>query len=122
MQKHFLSLSLLLSASSATYSAKSDRMNNEDLVQAVRDGKKLDGIPKDQLSKKMQKMSKAQRNAYIAKMQKKRDKIRKSILALSKKRDTYLKKEMRKSKKATSFDAKVLETLKEQATSIGVAY
>lgn len=109
-------------ASNAGYSAKSDRMNKEDLVQAIQSGESLDKIPVKHLDEKMQKMSKKERSAYVSKVQKKRKKINKEILALSKKRDAHIRKQSKKKSAKNSFDDRVMKMLKVQAKEINLVY
>jgi len=115
-------LSASAAAENASYSAKSSRMNKEDLLQALDDGAALESIVVDHLPTKMQKMTEKKRKQYIEKMQKKRAKIKKKILALSKKRDAHLKKKRLKSKSKNSFDSRVVKTLSKQAKAIHVVY
>lgn len=117
------SLSSVLGASAAAYNAKAGRMNEEDLLTQISDGKvSLDGLEEGSLPEELQKLSVSERNARIEGLQKKRSAVKKKILALSKKRDEHLKAAAKKDGKVSELDDRLVKTLRTQAAAIDVAY
>jgi von Willebrand factor type A domain len=91
-----------------------------DLIDAIKAGKvKLEDVKTELLPKEMQKLTPAERKAYLKKKADERQKIREEIKSLSAKRKKYIadarKKEAEKSK-ATSLDEAVIKTIRTQAT------
>ena len=79
---------------------------------------KLDAVKAAELPPEMQKMTAAERKAYIEKKQKERDNLQSKIADLTKQRDAYIVAErtkLAKDKPADSFDEKVSAVVREQA-------
>jgi hypothetical protein len=90
-------------------------IGSQELVDDVAAGKvKLKDIPKDHLSKAMQEMKVAEREKLVQEKTLARQKIRADIDAVSKKREAFLR-DAEKGEKQGSFDAAVVESLREQA-------
>lgn len=108
----------------ATYAAKNSQAGTQDLIEGVVAGKvKLGEIAKDQLPPEMQKMSTADQEKYVADRQKEREGIRQQIIDLSAQREAYIKKEVTaQAASQPSFDAKVVETLRQQAKNKSIQY
>lgn len=90
-----------------------------DLIDAIKAGKvKLKDVKTDLLPKEMQKMTLAERKAYLKKKADERQKIRDDIKSLAKKREKYIadarKKQAEKSK-AASLDEAIIKTIRTQA-------
>ncbi len=111
-------------AERAAYSAKSGHAGSQDLVEGVASGKvKLDDVAKDDLPPEMQKMSKDEQTKFIADRQKEQAEVRQQIVDLTAKRDAYIKKEITsKAASQPAFDAKVVETLRQQAKNKDIQY
>lgn len=105
-------------AEAASYSAKSRRMNKEDLLGALDGGLSLDAIDEEALPTELQNLDKGARKGYVEKQQAQRKKLQGEILELTKQRDAYLKD----TEKSDGFDGQVVDMLREQAGDIGVAY
>lgn len=80
----------------------------------------LDGLGDEELPEDLRGMDKAQRKAHIAKLATERKALEKQVLEASKERDAWMAKNA--AEKADSFDAKVMDDVKEKAARIGVAY
>jgi hypothetical protein len=81
---------------------------------------KLSDLKDEQLSPEMRKMTKEEREAYVAAKQKERAAIQAKIAELSKARANYLDEERKRlaaSGKADAFDEKVNEMLSKQAAA-----
>jgi len=97
-----------------------------DLVNDVKEGRADLGKLKDEeLPEKMKKMSPDERKAYLEKVAKEREVVRKKITELSEKRNQFIKKELARRAKAgeaDSFDAEVLKSLRAHAAKKGIKY
>lgn len=117
-----MSMSVSAAAEAASYSAKSARMNDEDLVGMLAGGKQLADIPNAELPAEMQAMSPEEQTRYVAEAQRKRDALNAEIRAVSARRDEFLRDAERAAGVDKGFDGQVLDTLRRQASDIGVAY
>jgi hypothetical protein len=93
-----------------------------DLVADVDEGRvDMAKLKKEELSPEMQKMSPAERTAYVARQKEKRDALNLKLTDLSKKRADYVAREEKRlaaSGAGDSFDAKVTEIVSEQAARV----
>jgi len=105
-------------AEAASFSAKSRRMNKEDLLGALDDGLSLDSLDEEALPTELQKLDKGARKDFVKKQKAQREKVQAEILELTNKRDAYLKD----NEKSDGFDGQVVDMLREQAADIGVDY
>lgn len=89
--------------------------SSEDLIQGV-ENKTIDlkSIKNNELPENMQKMTLAQKEAYVNQLIKERGKLKDEILTLSKQRDAYIAKEKKNTGTVDSFDSAVSTTLKKQ--------
>ncbi|PCC72541.1 von Willebrand factor type A domain-containing protein [Nannocystis exedens] len=117
-----MAMSASAAAEAASYSAKVERMNSEDLIGALDGGQALADIPTDRLPDVMQAMTPAQQAAHVADMRHKRSAVNEQIRELSAQRDAYLRDAERAAGAGDGFDATVTDTLRRQAGAIGVAY
>ena len=116
-------LSKPASAAAAVYSAKSGRMNNEDLVTQMADGTvSMETIEKEKLPEEMQKLSKEEIAKRVEEVKATRQQLQKRILELSKKREEYLKQEAKTGESKSEFDDEFKESLRKKAKSIDVLY
>ena len=113
-----------VAAERADFAAKTGKAGTRDLVAAVGDGTvKLDDVDTKLLSEKMQKMTPKEQAAHIAAQQTKRDKLNTRIQQVSRQRTQYIKQELEKAGGGKDgFDAKVVETIKEQGRKKNIAY
>lgn len=106
-------------AAAASYSAKSNRMNDEDLVTALDEGsvdlKKVDNAL---LPAAMQTMSASEQEAYVTEVRSKRARLNNEILEVSRQRDRFIED----NSVDRGFDGQVVDILRDQAAEIGVAY
>jgi signal transduction histidine kinase len=97
-----------------------------ELLDELKTGKaKLESVKKDQLPAEWQKLSDAELKAEIEKKQRERSELQAQIQKLSKEREDYIAQERKRlaaDGKTDSFDSKVAETLKDQASRKGIAY
>ncbi|MFQ5735089.1 MAG: VWA domain-containing protein [Planctomycetaceae bacterium] len=90
-----------------------------DLIDALKKGKlKLKDVKTQHLPKEMQKMSLAEKKAYIAKKTAEREKIRAEIKKLSKRRQTFITEARKKSaaSKTDALDDAIIKTIRTQAS------
>lgn len=88
--------------------------SQDDLIQAIENGKvTLSKIPSQDLPDNMQKMSAAEREAYVAKQIQKRRELRAEIATVSKQREQYLQQH-NKETPTDSFDQAVSRALSKQ--------
>ncbi|MFH1422463.1 MAG: VWA domain-containing protein [Planctomycetota bacterium] len=123
------SLSAPAAADRAEFKAKSASVSGghyaeSDLVDKAEKGElDLSQYSEERLPEEMKKMSKEEQEKYIAAKVEERKKIKIKIEELSKQRDEYIKKELEKNGKAKdSFDNKVMDSIKEQASKKGIKY
>jgi len=67
-------------------------------------------------------MPRPARQAYVAKVARRRAKLKREIADLSKKRDAYLRSKTRGKRGPKSFDDTLGDALKAQGASAGIAY
>ena len=114
-------------ASAARANAKTTSQYNNsgwDLVDKARDDKKFDvsKVPAPQLPPEMQKMSAAQKKAWIAKKQAERAGLQKQIQALNVKRSQFLRAANAKKGRKDSLDAALLGSVRESAIKKGFRF
>lgn len=98
--------------------------SEEELVEAVTSGRvELNGLAKDKLPEKLQKMSKEEREAYIKKQAKKREELQRQIAELSEKRQEYIREQLEKENKdKPSLDDAIFQSIKAQGAKRGLKY
>ena len=98
----------------------------EDLVDALQKGlTKLGELDDEALPAEMRPMAQAEREAYVQEKSDARQRLQARIDELSVARDDYVKSETARrsaSGDGDGFDAEVLETVREQAAKVGIAY
>ncbi|MCE5279658.1 MAG: vWA domain-containing protein [Planctomycetaceae bacterium] len=115
-------------ADRASFSLGSGKAASNDLVdEVVKNKADLSKLDKAQLPEAMQKMTPGQQKEYIDQQNAKRQEILKQISEVSARRDAHIKTEAAKTAasaaaKPASFDAKVVETLREQAAKKNLKY
>jgi len=111
-------------ASRASYKATSGSMAAKDLLADTAEGRvKLEALKPEELPAEMQKMSPAQRKAFLEKKKAARAKVQAEIKELAKQRDAYVQEQLRVAgKSGDSFDAKVIESLRAKAGEKGIQY
>ena len=89
-----------------------------DLVDAKEKGSvDVANIPKDQLPKEMQNMTAEERNKYIEKKAKEREKYQDKINELDKQRRDYIAKKIAEKPEDNTLDAAMLKIIREQASN-----
>ncbi|MGB1699229.1 MAG: vWA domain-containing protein [Nannocystaceae bacterium] len=107
----------------ASYGGKAGRMYGEDLVTALKDGSvALGTLTPEELPSELQGKSKKAQRAIIEANKAERAELLKHINSLSERRDSFLKKKAAEEGADESFDAKVLDSVREHAKKIGVSY
>jgi len=114
-----------VAADSAGFRAKASRIAANDLLDDLKEGKtKLEDVKADQLPDEMKKMTAAERQAHVEKLQKDREDLRKKVLDLDKKRLEFIQKKLAEEKNQgkDGFDNQILETLRKQAEKKNIKY
>ena len=89
-----------------------------DLADAVEnESVELDKIKDDDLPSEMKGMNKKEKEEYINKKTKKRERIQKRINQLNKERRQYVTEEMKKRSEKNTLDQAIIKTVREQALS-----
>ncbi|HEX5067293.1 MAG TPA: vWA domain-containing protein [Myxococcota bacterium] len=116
-------------AARLAYLAKSGgRVNagREDLVDAVKEGRiDVNKVKKSELPASLQALSPAEREKQVKAKVEERAKLQAQVAELSRERDTWLQKEearLAAAGKGDGFDQQVLEAIRTQAASAGIAY
>ena len=98
----------------------------EDLVDAVKEGRvELDAVTKDELPAALRGLAPAERDAHVKNKMEERAKLQQQVASLSRQRDTWLQKEearLAAAGQGDGFDQQVLEAIRTQAKSVGIAY
>ena len=105
---------------SNTKSGKTAYMGENELLNDYKEKKiELNKVPTAQLPDQIQKMTETQRTAYLNKLLQQRDSLQKQMEVLITQRKTFVEQELAKKKKeevSESFDNKVYENVKKQAS------
>ncbi len=110
-------------ASRAAKAAPSAAYGGADLLSAVEARSvKLDKIADDELPDEMRKMTAAERQAYVDKKLAERKARQARLDELNRKRADYLAEQAKKGAARDSFDAKVLDAVKEKGAKVGLRY
>jgi len=110
-------------AERAGFRAKSGRLAANDLLAMLESGDvELESIDRKLLPEDLRKLDGEALVERLRKLLAERKKLREELVELDAKRAEHVKQELAKRGEKDSFDAKVLETLREQASRIGVAY
>jgi hypothetical protein len=107
-------------AESATFRARSGRLDSKDLLTKMKSGKKLDSMKDEELPAPVAALPAAKRAEYVANVEKERDKLRQEIEVVSKDREAYMRSKSKARPKA--FDDTVGDALKAQGKKVNVAY
>jgi Mg-chelatase subunit ChlD len=106
-------------ASAASYAAKTSRLNDEDLLSALDEGRvDLDRVANEALPETMQSMSTSEQKTYVEDLRRQRTALNNKILEVAKKRDAWVED----NSGDDGFDNNVVDMLRTQAADIGVAY
>ena len=111
-----------------SYNAKTKRgvQGRGELLDALASNEvKLGSIDKKDLPAELQKLTKEEMEARIAKTRAERDGLQKEVQELAKKRDAYIQaenKRLAEAGKGDGFDEKVAETIHQQAERKGISY
>ncbi len=87
-----------------------------DLVDAEKEGVDIVDIPKDQLPKEMQNMTKEEQKEYVDQKANEREKIQKEINELDQQRRDFIAKQQKENIQDNTLDAAMLKLIKEQAS------
>jgi hypothetical protein len=112
-------------ASRIAFQAKNGQVAAYDLLDNVKQGKcKLETLKREELPPVLRKLNLKEQKAYLARLDRERTALNKEVLALDRKRTAYIaKKRAEEAKKGKgSFDAMVLEVLRNQAKKCAIRY
>jgi hypothetical protein len=109
----------LAQAESATFRARSGRVDSSDLLTVMAKGKKLSDLKKDELPAPVAALPADKQAAYVAKVAKEREELKTEINKLSRDREAYIRA---KRPAKTAFDDTVGAALKVQGKRAGIAY
>jgi len=109
-------------AESAAFRALSGKIDSGDLLTQIKRGKKLARFKRHELPKAIARLSLAGRKAHVAKVAKRRAKLRAEIKRLHAARRAYLARKTAGRKKGKAFDDQVKKALKAQGGRVGLSY
>jgi hypothetical protein len=113
-------------AERATFSARSGTTASYDLLDNIKKGKvKLSELKNEELPEELKKLPPKERQAYLDKLEKRRDELGKRAIDLDRQRGEFIAKKLKeKNSNAArdSFDGQVLRVLQMQARRINVHY
>jgi Mg-chelatase subunit ChlD len=112
-------------ADRAGFSAKGGSVASYDLIDSVKDKKvKVEDIKEEDLPEELRKIPANERKAYLEKVEKKRDELRREARELDRQRTEYVQQELKKQgkKDKDSFDGQVLEMLRKQAKKFRIDF
>jgi hypothetical protein len=99
------------------------RLYEEDLVDAVREGrKKLEDLKPEELPAELKDKTPEERKAWLDAKAKERAELQAKVLELTKKRDAFIAEELAKRGEKDGFDAVVKAALRKQAAKKGIEY
>ncbi len=116
-----MSMSTSNAAEAASYSARTARMNDEDLLGALAGGQALADIPTDQLPDALQGLAPAEQQRALDAARSRRDSVNAQIRDVAAEREAYLRAHTTADGDG-GFDDRVTDTLRRQAAAIGIAY
>jgi Mg-chelatase subunit ChlD len=117
-----------VAAERATYFGRSGggAVGTYDLLESVKKGTvKLKDLKKDELPPEMQKMTLAEQEAFLKKVEQKRTDLNAKAMDLDKKRGDFIAKKLKEDSKnlaRDSFDGQVMQILQRQAARNGIRY
>jgi Mg-chelatase subunit ChlD len=111
-------------ADRAGFISKDGKAATYDLLDRIKAKEvKLEELKEDELPTELKKLDPKERKAYLEKIDKKRDELRKEALELDKKRSDFIQKKLAETKKGKDgFDEQVLGTLRKQAKKFDIDY
>jgi Mg-chelatase subunit ChlD len=111
-------------ADRAAFASKDGKAASYDLIDSLKEKKiKLEDLKEEELPETLKKVPAKERQAFLDKVEKQREELRKEALELDRKRGSYISEEMKKTKKGKdSFDEQVLEALRKQAKKYDISY
>ena len=109
-------------AESATYRARTGRLDSKDLLTQLARGRKLDSFKANELPPAVAAKPKPARAAYVAGVRRRRAALRAEIAKLAKSRDAYLARKRKSRRGPTSFDDTIGSALKVQGGRAGLSY
>jgi Mg-chelatase subunit ChlD len=111
-------------ADRVAFASKDGKSAAYDLLDSIKEKKvKLEDLKEEELPDCLKKIPAKERKAYLDKVDKQREDLRKEALELDKKRGAFIDAEMKKSKKGKdSFDEQVFEALRKQAKKYDIEY
>jgi hypothetical protein len=119
-------------ASAAPAPAKADRasakvsggrLHDDDLLDALKDGrKKLEDLKPEEMPEELKGKSPEERKAWLDAKAKERAELQAKLVDLSKKRDAFLADELKKRGEKDGFDAVVKDALRAQAAKKGITF
>jgi hypothetical protein len=120
------SLPAPVAADRAAFAAKGKMAASYDLLDGIKSGKiKLKELKKEELPAEMQKMTPEEQEAFLTKLDKRRQELNARALELDKKRSEFIAQKLREQGKnpaRDSFDGQVLRILQRQATRANIRY
>jgi Mg-chelatase subunit ChlD len=112
-------------ASRVAYQCKNGWCATYDLLDCVKQGKvKLESLKKEELPEQLRNLTLKEQKEHLARLDKRRADLNKCVLELDKKRDDFIARKQAEEagKNQDSFDSQVLQVLRGQARSAGIAY
>lgn len=123
---HAAGLAPAAAAERAGFAGKTGMAASYDLLDSIKSGKvKLEKLKKDELPEELQKLAPKERQAYLDKLDKRRQELLKKAANLDKQRGAFIAKklaEQQKNRAMDSFDNQVLQILGRQARRVNIQY
>jgi len=123
--KDSLELAPAAQAARAAFQSKNEQASAYDLLDNVKQGKvKLEEIKKEELPDELQKLTLPEQKDHLAKLDGKRNELRKEAIDLDKKRNEFITAKQKEDagKGKSGFDGQVLEILRKQAAKSKIEY
>lgn len=115
-------LSADAAAAAASFSAKSGKVQAEDLLGYLEAGNRLEELSEAELPESLQGKSMRARKDHVATVRRQRAGVRQAIMNASKKRDRYLEQRAKVPGSGAGFDGEVMDMLQTQSAAIGLEF
>ena len=109
-------------ADRAAAKAAGGKLHEADLIDALKDGKKLEDIKAEELPAELKDKSPEERKAWVEAKTKEREALQKKVVELSKAREKFIADELAKRGEKDGFDSVVKEALRKQAEKKGIEF
>jgi hypothetical protein len=109
-------------ADRAAAKAAGGKLHEADLIDALKDGKRLEDVADEELPEELKKKTPEERKAFVAEKTKEREALQKKVAELSRQREAYIAAELAKRGEKDGFDSAVKDALRKQAAKKGIEF